>query len=103
MAVGGGEVVEHEVAPGLHQPLAGREHFRRDEIEGDELCVGVRKRRAGGAAVVHERGHVLVAGGEERPDPLREDGEHVDRGVLVELCERPPVIGREHHDLVRAG
>ena len=90
------QVVARSGSPG------GRVHLGRDEVERDHLRVRMRDGRAGGAAVVHQRHRVRVAGGDLHPRPITQHPDHLARRVVGQGAERTIVVRRQHHHFVRA-
>lgn len=72
----------------------------RDDVDGDDLRVGVLDRRAGWPALVHHHLAVMVTSRFVCTHAVGEQGEKFNSGVIVKFCKGVSVIGREGHDLV---
>ena len=85
------------------EPIEDSVDERRNEVERDQLRVGMLDRRAGGLAVIDEGVSVTMPMREVEREPVAQHEEHLGRGIVVEVGEGAVVCGGQHDHLVRAG
>ena len=98
-----GDVVVEQVVRRRQLPVDRGGDVGRDEIQPEDLRVGVRDRRARGTPLVDDGGGEGQPGIEVRPHTVAQHHEHLGGGIVRQVGERAVVIGRQHDDLVRLG